>query len=414
VASDPDELLCEIATRLQATVAQLATTLTDAILAEEPELAEDQAIADSLASSVFDNVSTILRVFQMRPDPETVRAPPAAVDFARRLAQRGIPISALLRAYRLGQAGFQQAVLAQIASAGLDADTVSAGAARLSSVAFGYIDRISEDVVAVYQHERDGWMRNRAAARSARIMALLANAKVAGTELEKTLGFRVDQPQLGIVAWSTSASSPLDRLTSVERSVAVLGQQLGCPRAPVIVTPDESTVWAWLPLVSAGAIDVLAPSEDSVRLAVGEPGIGVEGFRATHRQARLAQTVALAASPASQRRVTAWSAVGPIALMCTERDALTSWVQETLGDLASAEDSMIRLRGTLGIFLSTGSSYTASAQLLHLHKNTVQYRVHKAIDALGHSLESRRLEVELALLACQWLGDSVLRAADAN
>jgi len=71
---------------------------------------------------------------------------------------------------------------------------VSEAAARLSSVAFDYIDRISEDVVAVYQQERDGWMRNRAAARSARIMALLANANVEPGELEKTLGFRPDQP----------------------------------------------------------------------------------------------------------------------------------------------------------------------------------------------------------------------------
>jgi DNA-binding PucR family transcriptional regulator len=414
VRSDPDELLSQIAARLQATVRELSATLTEAILAEEPELSDDQAIADSLASSVFDNVSMILRVFEMRPDPETVRAPPAAVDFARRLAQRGIPISALLRAYRLGQADFQQVVLAQIAAAGLEADTVSATAARLSSVAFDYIDRISEDVVVVYQLERDGWMRNRTAARSARIMALLANANVAVAELEKTLGFRVDQPQLGVVAWSTATTAPLERLTAVERCVAAVAQQIGCQRAPVLVTPDESTVWAWLPLASKGPVEVAVAGDESVRIALGDPAVGVEGFRTTHRQARHAQVVALAASPAYQRQVTSWSAVGPIALMCADRESLASWVHEALGDLASAEDKMTRLRDTLGVFLATGRSYTASAQLLHLHKNTVQYRVRKASDALGQSLDARRLDVELALLACQWLGDSVLRPVDAS
>jgi len=122
----------------------------------------------------------------------------------------------------------------------------------------------------------------------------------------------------------------------------------------------------------------------------------------------------IAASPASQRQVTAWSAVGPIALMCADRESLASWVQEALGDLASAEDNMTRLRDTLGVFLATGRSYTASAQRLHLHKNTVQYRVNKATDVLGRSLDTRRLDVELALLACKWLGDSVLRPPDAS
>jgi DNA-binding PucR family transcriptional regulator len=44
-----------------------------------------------------------------------------------------------------------------------------------------------------------------------------------------------------------------------------------------------------------------------------------------------------------------------------------------------------------------------------MHKNTVQYRVRKAEEALGRPLSARRRDVELALLACEWLGASVLR-----
>jgi DNA-binding PucR family transcriptional regulator len=107
--------------------------------------------------------------------------------------------------------------------------------------------------------------------------------------------------------------------------------------------------------------------------------------------------------------VTAWADVASVALMCADRDALAGWVQDTLGELAAQDESMSRLRETLSTFLATGGSFTSSAQLLHLHKNTVQYRVRKAEEALGRPLQERRRDVELALHACQWLGAAVLR-----
>ena len=51
---------------------------------------------------------------------------------------------------------------------------------------------------------------------------------------------------------------------------------------------------------------------------------------------------------------------------------------------------------------------TATAERLILHKNSVQYRVRKAEEALGHDLDENRLHLELALLASQWLGPAVL------
>jgi len=47
-----------------------------------------------------------------------------------------------------------------------------------------------------------------------------------------------------------------------------------------------------------------------------------------------------------------------------------------------------------------------------LHKNTVQYRIRKAEERLGRPVSEDRLYIELALLASQWLGASVLRPAD--
>ena len=94
--------------------------------------------------------------------------------------------------------------------------------------------------------------------------------------------------------------------------------------------------------------------------------------------------------------------------MASSVELLRAWVHETLGPLATDDDHYARLRDTLRVFLQENGSFEATAERLILHKNSVQYRVRKAEDALGHPVGERRLQVELALLASQWLGPAVL------
>jgi hypothetical protein len=75
-----------------------------AIVREIPQLEEDKQLLALLSSSVDANVDTCLQIMQHRIDLSAVRAPAAAVEYARRLAQRGTPLTTLLRTYRLGHA----------------------------------------------------------------------------------------------------------------------------------------------------------------------------------------------------------------------------------------------------------------------------------------------------------------------
>ncbi|MFD9550641.1 helix-turn-helix domain-containing protein [Nocardia salmonicida] len=49
-------------------------------------------------------------------------------------------------------------------------------------------------------------------------------------------------------------------------------------------------------------------------------------------------------------------------------------------------------------------SYTDAAARRHVHKSTVNYRVRKAEELLGHPLGEHRLDIEVALLTCARLG----------
>ncbi|HEY6589943.1 MAG TPA: helix-turn-helix domain-containing protein [Actinomycetota bacterium] len=192
-----------------------------------------------------------------------------------------------------------------------------------------------------------------------------------------------------------------------------LAGQAHCEGLPILVPQDESCAWAWLPL---GARDSFAGrtmrsgasgADLGTRFALGAPGAGLAGFRRTHRQAVGARAVALAAGPSGQR-LTSFAEVAALALMASSVELLRAWVHETLGPLATDDDHYARLRDTLRVFLQENGSFKATAERLILHKNSVQYRVRKAEDALGHPVGERRLQVELALLASQWLGLAVL------
>jgi DNA-binding PucR family transcriptional regulator len=79
-----------------------------------------------------------------------------------------------------------------------------------------------------------------------------------------------------------------------------------------------------------------------------------------------------------------------------------------LGPLAADEEAAARLRDTVRVFLETKRSYLETAARLHLHKNTVHYRVRKAEEMRGRPLDDDRVGVEVALLACDRLGSAVL------
>ncbi|HEY3006240.1 MAG TPA: helix-turn-helix domain-containing protein [Kribbellaceae bacterium] len=86
---------------------------------------------------------------------------------------------------------------------------------------------------------------------------------------------------------------------------------------------------------------------------------------------------------------------------------------QVLGQLADDDEHQGRLRETVRVFLATGNSFATTAERLVLHRNTVQYRVRKAEEAVGHPIQDHRADIELALRVCQVLGATVLRPPSA-
>ncbi|AXB42340.1 PucR family transcriptional regulator [Amycolatopsis albispora] len=371
---------------------------------------DDEGMVSLLSASVYQNIDTALRIFQHGIDPARVEAPAAAIEYARRLAQRGTSVIDLIRAYYLGQMAVLDLAIEEGTRQIDDAAVLGALTREALSGALVFIDRVTQQVVAAYEEERDTWLLNRSAVRAARVRSLLEGEAGDLAASEAALGYRVRGNHVGLVAWYAETARPPHALAGLE-ALAHRFVPPGGPR-PLFVPHDELCAWVWLPVGElAGPSDAqieAALAEDSqVRVAVGEPGRGVEGFRRTHRQAARVHALAVAAGDGCDRAMT-FRDVGAMALMATDLTATRMWIEDTLGDLATDDEQHERLRETLRVFLTVGSSYTAAADRLLMHKNSVQYRVRRAQELLGRPVADNRLDVELALNLCHRLGSAVV------
>ena len=116
---------------------------------EDPDL--DAVQAEYLATFV----RAILTSLEQGVEPSLIGWPATDVEGARQLARRGIPVSVLLRAIRLGQVVVLDQLLPAMARLTTDAQLVGRAGQKAIALVSGYADRMSELRVAAFQEERD-------------------------------------------------------------------------------------------------------------------------------------------------------------------------------------------------------------------------------------------------------------------
>ncbi len=132
------ELMADAAAAVARRAARVSEDVYEVIIRGIPQLRDDKPVLALLASSVDSNVDTCLQIMQHWIDLTAVRAPAAAVEYARRLAQRGTPLTALLRAYRVGHACFSDWMLTELARQTDEAEMISATTLDMSRIVAGF------------------------------------------------------------------------------------------------------------------------------------------------------------------------------------------------------------------------------------------------------------------------------------
>ncbi|HZC90590.1 MAG TPA: helix-turn-helix domain-containing protein [Mycobacterium sp.] len=409
--------VAETADRLHDRLAEVSSTVLRTLEDQIPDLRGDAGLMELLGASVNGNVDTVLHALRYDIAVERVEAPTAALEYARRLAQQGMPVTALVRAYRLGQRTVNELIFAELRAIDMPESTRVTVIEAITATLFEYIDWMSQQVVAVYEDERERWLENQNSLRALRVREVLtANKPIDVDAATTSIRYPLRWHHLGLVMWYPDAGSDGDQLGRLQRFLRELGESAGAAASPLFVAADRSCGWGWLPYRAAvaGAPDkvreLTRARSDCPSVAIGTMASGVEGFRQSHREADTARSVAVIAKRPAPTVIAATDpGLSVLARLGGDVADTRDWVAAVLGELASDNENDARLRETLRVFLGCGCSYKVAAEDLNLHSNSVKYRVGRAIARRGREIGSDRLDVELALLACHWYGSAVLQ-----
>lgn len=379
----------------------------------------DVRLFEILSAAVEGNVETILHILQHEISPEHVTPPAAAFEHARRLAQNRVPLHALVRAYRLGQDFLLREAFDELERSIEEPQVMFDATKKIVSMTFSYIDWISQEVIAVYeeeQAEQAKWLGGRDSSKSKMVRDIISGKLSQTSSLHQVSGYLLDQHHLAVIAWTNTGQAPNGVPGMLDGAVKDLEGRLGCPGKALVVPCDMRSIWAWLPLgrndpvprMKQLAEELSSRQTSEVSVALGGVESGLTGFRNSHWQAVEAQRLSSVAGHRPPFICYSDPEVRAAATLCSNLAQTKELVRAVLGPLATDDTGRAQLRESLLTFLSTSCNYTATADLLSIHKNSVRYRVAKAQQERGASVDDTRLDLELALVACRWFGSAVL------
>ena len=411
----PSEMEVERALRLavervDAELDRIAAHVAEVLHREMPELHGDPQSRKETRRAGLATLRMFQEALRRGEPPEAVALPSESMASVRAMARSGPSVAPLLRMYQLAHGASFDAWDEQLAAADLPRDVVIAASRRAHQLGFVWIDSLSEQATKEFERERERWARTPEARRAETTRAILSGEATDVEAVSRTLGYELRRHHVGLVLWTRDDEATA--MPKLERAAGEVAEELGCSR-PLAVPAASAYLWAWSGTESAPAeeaLDTLASRfrRDRISVGIGEPGHGLAGFRASHRDALDAARV-LMLSERSPGSVARYRTVQLGALMLGDQERTSRFVLEELGPLSVDDDENARLRATLKVYLEENASRVAVSRRLGIHANTVANRVRACQELLGRDLRTRQVELQVALTLAETLGAAVLR-----
>jgi len=380
----PGPAVMAIGERLLGRIEVLSDGLSAAIRAAEPFYDEGAAVpAGDLRGSVRDNLDYILRRLAGRPSPGL----DAARATGRRRAEQGAPLPAILHSYRVAGTFIWAAILEDGLAHDSTAEALLPAAAELWSI----IDELSGAVTDAYRDAVAERARSSAQTRNAMLDVLLRGDQ--GSRLwESATSLALPHRGMFVVAAARAAGPGVEAVPRAEEVLTARGIQS-----------------AWRVEIDAHiGVAVLTRRNPVERLVAHLTGLATGPIGLSEVYASLDQT------PAALRQARLAMAAGsgvvryeqvPIAiLLASAPDAATVVAQAILGPvLALPPADCEMLLGTLAAWFADDGATSATAARLHVHRNTVRYRLRRVEELTGRSLTRPTgiAELHLALAAAR-------------
>jgi hypothetical protein len=374
-----EEAHSALAARLRERLPELEASIATRVYAiADPHEVADPAYLHSLNGALTAALDYALAAIELG-ERRAPGVPPALLAEARLAARAGVALDTVVRRYCAGNALFGDLLVEEAERA----EVSSSALRRLLRRQAMLFDRLLEAVSEEHAREAKSWPSSTAERRRECVKSLLAGEQVDHSEL----GYDLDAHHLAVMARGEGAPE----------AMRVLADRLD--RRLLAVCREEESIWAcWLggrhPLETEQALRALAEiSLDRVSVTVGEPGVGLSGWRLSHRQAK-------AALPIAERRAQAVLRYADVALQAAIlRDDLvaTSLHQLYLEPLERARDGGKVARETLRAYFATERNISSTAAALGVDRRTVTNRIRAIEDLFGRPLKDFATDLETAL-----------------
>lgn len=396
----------EMAAWISSDVDAICAVLTDAIHEADDELDDD--LRECTFQSCRANVAMIATMLGDEADPSLAMAPPEAVFYAREYARRRLGLDKLLAAYRFAHQRFIRLMVEHLEDSTPTVEGLSEATTFCSDWLFAWMDAVLKDVTGVYMEERERWVRTSAAIRAESVRAILDGRATDTRELSTRLNYDLQLRHVALVLWGAQDEDHPEA-PDFERLATQIARRLG-GTSWLLVPQGSLRLDAWVAVAGdvpdlGGRLDAAAKA--GVRVAIGLPDSGIDGFRHSHEDALAAQRMARLTGRAAGT-CTGFGDVMLSSLLTQDLARARRFAASELGGLATDDDASRRIASTLKVFLEEGSSFVGAARRIGVHENTVAYRVRRAVELLGRPLDDRKLEIHVALRLLE-----VLRRADA-
>ena len=383
------ELPPSLAAALRPALPELADAIIAAIGAEVPAYA--RPLEGPFGRALRVGVRTALARFVDGIEDPASEDPDARrlyVELGRAEFRGGRSLDALLSAYRIGARLAWERFVAAGEAAGHEPATLY----RLASAIFSYIDGISADSVEGYAQERAATEGERQRRRRA-LARLLARDDVSVEEvndLARLAGWpRPTTVAALVVGGDGAAAEPLDpdRLAS-----RLGGDAIAAGEGPITV--------AWLPDPEApGRRAQLDAALEGTPAALG-PAVALPRAAHSLARARTAHALMLDGRLPAEAIVAADDHLAELLLHGGDTTLAADLAARVLAPLQDLRPkSAERLRETLRAWLDHPGQVQAVAERLHVHPQTVRYRVAQLRELFGDALDDpdARFELSVAL-----------------
>ncbi|TQC48321.1 PucR family transcriptional regulator [Rhodococcus sp. WS4] len=393
---------------------RIRAVLGDGAVTWAVEVGQDIATAISRKVPALDGVapsdalrrattSTALRALTLVAglgESETSLASAEVEDIARDFARRGMELNDLLRAIRVGYAVLAAALL-DAATRLIPPNESSGELRRISLLLFEVLDDFTGVAAAAFLEEQSAWAAGVSAARLDLATKIIAADPIEPAHAEQVLSYPLGGHHVALIAWSGPHSNH-DLRTVVDPVL----RHWGTPTASLVIPVGLQAIWAWGAVTPdpTRALTSALPAFGDTFVVTGQLGSGMEGFRRSHLEARAVERL-VRLRVGHPPTTTAHERIGLEVLLLADPESAVQFASRLLGPLAGDDPRMADLRSTLSLYLDMDHSLAKVASEEHISKNTVTYRVQKALSLCTPS-DGSTTDLRAALRIYEWLKDA--------